>query len=416
MANQLFQGFHHDDLGVAVQGSTVDLLDRNTTTPVRATTTTDVNGFWSISHGTEGRFDIRITSGSSVRWLKYDDAIQIEEAEFALLNMRNPANTFRYFIVPAAITANRTLNLPLITGTDTLAVLGLAQAFTTRQLWAKGADLASGTTVTPGTDGNYFDITGTTTITAIGSLQAGSVVIFHFDGILTLTHNATSLILQGATNLTTAAGDVVAFISRDGTNWEECWRRLAVAAADVSGPASATDNAIARFNGTAGKTIQDYTSGAPTISDDGIMLIPAQPAFLARNSTTDSNVTGNSTEATVDFDTEIFDQNADFASDTFTAPVTGRYLMTAFVTLSGITSAADEIFIKFVTSNRTYLLQDYILTDSLPTKWALNVSMVVDMDAADTITVLATVIGEASDVVDILGGTTQTMFSGCLLA
>ena len=43
-----------------------------------------------------------------------------------------------------------------------------------RLLWDKGADLASGSTVTPGTDGNYFHITGTTTITAIASLQAGS--------------------------------------------------------------------------------------------------------------------------------------------------------------------------------------------------------------------------------------------------
>lgn len=38
---------------------------------------------------------------------------------------------------------------------------------------------------------------------------------------------------------------------------------------DVVGPASSTDEAIVRFNGTTGKLIQDYTSGAPTISDIG---------------------------------------------------------------------------------------------------------------------------------------------------
>lgn len=38
---------------------------------------------------------------------------------------------------------------------------------------------------------------------------------------------------------------------------------------DVTGPASSVDNAITRFDGTTGKIIQDYTSGAPTISDTG---------------------------------------------------------------------------------------------------------------------------------------------------
>ncbi len=61
------------------------------------------------------------------------------------------------------------------------------------------------------------------------------------------------------------------------------------------------------------------------ITSDGAVTKPSNPAFLARNSVTDSNVTGNGTEVTIDFDTEVFDQGGDFASDTFTAPVTGRY-------------------------------------------------------------------------------------------
>lgn len=46
------------------------------------------------------------------------------------VKVNNPANTFAYTITPAAISADRTLNLPLVTGTDTLAVLGLAQTWT----------------------------------------------------------------------------------------------------------------------------------------------------------------------------------------------------------------------------------------------------------------------------------------------
>jgi len=74
---------------------------------------------------------------------------------------------------------------------------------------AKGADVASATTTTIWvTDGNLIHITGTTTITGFGTAaQAGDERTIVFDGALTLTHNATSLILPGGANITTAAGD-----------------------------------------------------------------------------------------------------------------------------------------------------------------------------------------------------------------
>lgn len=62
-----------------------------------------------------------------------DDSIQIS----------NPADTFQYLIQAGAIAADRTLNLPVITGADTLAVLGLAQTFTTLQTFSSGIDLAA---------------------------------------------------------------------------------------------------------------------------------------------------------------------------------------------------------------------------------------------------------------------------------
>src|SRR3990167_5153944 len=133
MATQLLASFLFTNAGVPIEGATVDLLARNTTTPVLATTTTDANGYWAFSHATEGRFDVRITNGSSVRWHMYDASAQFTALEVQTLRVRNPAFTFEYDIVPGAITADRQLNLPVITGTDTLAVLGLAQAFTATQ-------------------------------------------------------------------------------------------------------------------------------------------------------------------------------------------------------------------------------------------------------------------------------------------
>ena len=75
---------------------------------------------------------------------------------------------------------------------------------------AKGAAVASAATTdiwTPA-DGNYLHITGTTTITSLGTApQAGAERTIIFDGVLTLTHNATSLILPSGANIITAAGD-----------------------------------------------------------------------------------------------------------------------------------------------------------------------------------------------------------------
>ena len=225
MAVQRFSGFVYTGVGVAVVGATIDIFARNTLTAqttVPATVTTDANGYWTATVAAETRCDVRITNGSSITWLKYDDEIQIEGIEVAVLRLRNPADTFDYDIVPAAITADRQLNLPLLTGTATLAAIDEGN---------KGADIASGATLTLVAGSDFADVTGTTTVTAISTRPAGSRFTFQFDGALTLTHNATTLILQGSVNLVTAAGDMVTFISEGGGNWREKSRRLAAAAA-----------------------------------------------------------------------------------------------------------------------------------------------------------------------------------------
>ena len=85
---------------------------------------------------------------------------------------------------------------------------------------AKGSDIASATTTDIGAaTGNFVDVTGTTTITGLGTVQAGAEREIQFDGALTLTHNATSLILPGNANIVTRAGDVARFRSLGSGNW-----------------------------------------------------------------------------------------------------------------------------------------------------------------------------------------------------
>jgi len=57
------------------------------------------------------------------------------------------------------------------------------------------------------------------TITSFGTVQSGAHRYFQFDGINTLTHNGTSLILPGAANITTAAGDSGVAVSLGSGNW-----------------------------------------------------------------------------------------------------------------------------------------------------------------------------------------------------
>lgn len=80
--------------------------------------------------------------------------------------------------------------------------------------------LASAATVNISTqNSNNITITGTTTITSFGSAAAGVIRRLVFSGALTLTHNATSLILPGGANIATAAGDVAEFLSLGSGNW-----------------------------------------------------------------------------------------------------------------------------------------------------------------------------------------------------
>ena len=90
-----------------------------------------------------------------------------------------------------------------------------ANTFTAAQEWATGTAIASASTINLNTaTGNRVHITGTTAITAVTLTRGPRTLIF--DGVLTLTHNATTNNLPGGVNITTAAGDRAIYES-DGT-------------------------------------------------------------------------------------------------------------------------------------------------------------------------------------------------------
>ncbi len=67
--------------------------------------------------------------------------------------------------------------------------------------------------------GNFVHVSGTTTITSFGTVSAGARFIVCFDDSVVVTYNATTLIIPGAANITTTAGDCMMLISEGAGSW-----------------------------------------------------------------------------------------------------------------------------------------------------------------------------------------------------
>ena len=156
------------------------------------------------------------------------------------------------------------------------------------------------------------------------------------------------------------------------------------------------------------------TTANIVIDEAGHVTMPLQCSFSAYNNGGQANKTGDDTMYTVLFDTERFDLNGDFASSTFTAPVTGKYLLSAHIGLTGYTTSSTYSNMYLVTSNDTYA--EFAGTE-VENNQFFSYSIVADMDASDTAIVRVNAGGEGSKVVDVADGSDGTcFFSGCLLA
>ena len=194
-----------------------------------------------------------------------------------------------------------------------------------------GADIASASTVTIPLEGNYFKITGTTTITGFASTRAGRTVWVTFSEILTLTSSA-SFSLPDSANITTAAGDTALFVF-DGTNWIcQLYIPLVLTPVKLKANMNASGSAPmyacrawVRFNGTTGailasgnvsgvvrNTAGDYTiTFATAMPDANYAVVGAGDAqsgnytSLAVQST--ANVTVNSVRIQTGYGPGIYD-------------------------------------------------------------------------------------------------------------
>jgi len=134
-------------------------------------------------------------------------------------------------------------------------------------------------------------ITGTTTITSFGSAAAGTYREGRFAAALTLTHNATSLILPGGASITTAANDRFGAYALGSGNWLVLW--YARASGEAVWPPSLFKNLSADATG------QNVNTAQPWFPSAGAVTLKANTAYrfegylrLSRSAGTTSHTTG----------------------------------------------------------------------------------------------------------------------------
>lgn len=161
----------------------------------------------------------------------------------------------------------------------------------------------------------------------------------------------------------------------------------------------------------------NWLGGAAGNTKSGTLSIPAQPAFQAYNSTDRTNQTGAGAVVTVTNDTEVFDQANNFSANIFTASITGRHRFSASARATAIPAGATSLTMEIVTSNRTYR-RSWSFTAGTFTAFSADMSVLADMDAADTAYVTLSIGGGAGNTATISGPSSGnfTFFSGELVA
>lgn len=151
----------------------------------------------------------------------------------------------------------------------------------------QGANLASAATVNLGAaTGNLVTITGTTTITAFDTVQAGTARTVIYSGSLTMT-NSSNIQLPGNANIVTQIGDVASYRSLGAGQWK-CTGYLRAAGGPVTpiGMQSSFKNLVISASGISSNI--SLTADEATLED----TTGAQYTFRAINLTIASSGSG----------------------------------------------------------------------------------------------------------------------------
>ncbi|MDA7625494.1 hypothetical protein N8666_00620 [bacterium] len=267
------------------------------------------------------------------------------------------------------------------------------------KIFVDQVDPKTGTSLTLGTSGDTVNIPSGVTIANAGTATGFGVSLANgVDNRVVTSSSATAL--NGEANLTFSSGKNLGVGTASPNSFS------GYSTVTIGGSNSTTGSGIdfennsgtilARLFGDASGSQYGTASGLShrfevdgtqvmKIDGNGIVTKPLQPAFLALNHGSDSIT--NATETVIALDSEIFDANGDVSSNTFTAPVTGKYYLSSMVCLdagSSSNSRFNRVYIEIVCSNRNARFeygQNYTDEDD---RMGVTGSFLVDMDANDT--------------------------------
>ncbi len=175
--------------------------------------------------------------------------------------------------------------------------------------------------------------------------------------------------------------------------------------------------ALVKLNPALGLT---GVANALSIDANGHVTKSSQPSVHAYSSSSQNDISTGIT--TVNLDAEIYDVNSDFNTTnyTFTAPVTGKYLVTMNLVLTDFDTAFQWMYVLGVASNRNYYLNQIdprlLSQDGI---WSFSASSLVDMDANDTFLMKIRTSSHGAAQMNILSGSaaaTETTMTITLLS
>ena len=159
-------------------------------------------------------------------------------------------------------------------------------------------------------------------------------------------------------------------------------------------------------NGATGSTVNDDATSRDVPASDGNLpsFTYGTPFVSAFVSSQIPNVTGNSTEYQIVFDSEVADYfgNYNAATGNFTAPLTGKYMISAAVKIN-VANGVTTYVAKISTSNREYFIyrgDTDNVRDGAGT-FTISGTVIADMDRLDLARVRITVSGLGADTVDV---------------
>ena len=301
-----FRGYLFQDDGDAVSGATVQLLETGTTT-VEASTTTDSDGLWYFNEGDQDRYDVKITSGTSVRYIRWDDQISLKE-----LDVRNntgnttPATTF------TNLTNNASNQVAVFSGANTTRADGdeiylsfkLADSAGNidefARITAEAVDVTSGqedgqlrfgVAKTDGTMTDVFTINSTTGGETSMTLDVSGDLVLDADG-------GDIFFKDGGTTFGSATNNSGNLIIKSGTT-----TALTFSGANVTGAGTYTGGGLMTTGGSivipdAGNIGSASDTDAIAISSGGVVTMNQIPVFSAGINVSGGTIAGTIATAT----------------------------------------------------------------------------------------------------------------------